>query len=104
MSSRIDEFRNFVQKHPKLKFEVRDGNRTWQDIYEEWDLLGDNESFDKYKNTTGGIESVGGQETLRSVMNYVKGLNPDKITNTLGTVQKILGIFQSFNQCNSRFF
>ena len=44
-----EQFKEFVGKHPLLKFEVRDNKRTWQNIFEEWDLLGgEDESWKKY--------------------------------------------------------
>lgn len=95
---KIDEFKKFVKDHPLLKFEVRDKTRTWQNIYEEWSLLGEGDSsWDKYsekpKNT---FNSVEGQETLRNVMNYVKKINPDTVSKTLNNVGKVAGILQGF--------
>ena len=49
MSSRMDDFRKFVRKYPKLKDEVRDGKTTWQSIYEEWVLYGDKNDWSKYE-------------------------------------------------------
>jgi len=93
----IDEFKEFVKKYPKLKFEVREGKRSWQSIYEEWTLLGDDGSWDSYKGSKGIKSNSGeGQEFIQSALKYVKKLNPDDITKTIGTVQKVLGIVQSF--------
>ena len=39
--SRMEEFRAFVNKYPLIKNEVRDGNKTWHNIYEEWVLFGE---------------------------------------------------------------
>ena len=42
------KFRNFISKYPLVKQEVLNGNRTWQQIYEDWVLLGEQDSiFDK---------------------------------------------------------
>ena len=49
MSSRMDDFREFVRKYPKLKDKVRDGKTTWQSIYEEWVLYGDKNDWSKYE-------------------------------------------------------
>ncbi|NLG82118.1 MAG: hypothetical protein GX490_06345 [Bacilli bacterium] len=94
----IEEFKEFVRKYPRLKNEVREGKRTWQSIYEEWVLLGDDGSWDAYKEETpSNNTSSEGQEFIRSALNYVKKINPDDITKTIGTIQKVLGLVQSFS-------
>ena len=98
MANSVEEFKEFVKKYPKLKFEVRDGKRSWQSIYEEWTLLGDDGSWENYKEAAeSNIDSVENQEFIRKALNYVKKINPDNITKTIGSVQKVLSIVQSFN-------
>lgn len=98
MKNSMEEFKVFVKKYPKLKYEVRDGKRSWQSIYEEWTLLGDDGSWETFKgDQETKLESVEGQEFLKKALNYVKKLNPDDITKSIGTVQKVLSIVQSFN-------
>lgn len=99
MGQSMDEFKEFVRMYPKLKFEVRDGKRTWQNIYEEWNLLGDDdESWNQYKDNKKDIlDSVENQEVLRSVIGYVQKINPDNINKTLTTVQKLVQIFQGLS-------
>ena len=51
MESRMDEFKVFVSKYPLIKEDVRNGNKTWQQLYEDFVILGeDDESFKKYRN------------------------------------------------------
>ena len=90
-----EQFKEFVKNHPLLKFEVRDNKRSWQNIFEEWDLLGEGDkSWNKYveneKKDT--LETVPGQETIRNVMGYIKKINPDSITKVLGNVNKIASL------------
>ena len=50
MDSQLDEFKQFVRKYPGLKYDVRNGKATWQSIYEEWYLYGEEDSqWEKYK-------------------------------------------------------
>ena len=50
MESRIDEFRTFVRKYPRIKDDVKNGLKTWQSLYEDWVLLGEEDSvWDIYK-------------------------------------------------------
>ena len=50
MSAKMEEFRTFVSKHPLLRDEVRNNKFTWQNVYEEWVLYGeDDDSWKKYE-------------------------------------------------------
>ena len=37
----IEQFREFVRKHPHLRNEVKQKQTTWQELFEEWYLLGE---------------------------------------------------------------
>ena len=45
MESKLEQFKDFVRRHPLLRDEVRNNRRTWQSIYEEWVLYGENDSI-----------------------------------------------------------
>ena len=104
MESRIDEFRNFVKKYPKIKDVVKSGNKSWQTLYEDWVMLGEDDSvWDIYKSTTSTsdfgskkIDELLTTSNIKNVIDYVKKINPDNISKTLNTVQKVLQITQSF--------
>ena len=42
--SKVDEFKEFVRKNPKLLSYVKKGESSWQKFYEIYDLYGDNET------------------------------------------------------------
>ena len=101
----MDEFREFINKYPGLKNEVKNGNKTWQNIYEDWVILGENDSkWNIYKLDK--ISDIGSKKidellttsNIKNIVEYVKKLNPDTISKTLNTVQKVLQITQSFGQ------
>ena len=93
MSTRMDEFRDFVSRYPLVREDVVSGKKTWQNIYEDWVILGENNSiWDKYKESKKETIDLLSSENLRNIMNYVKKINPDSISKTLNTVQKILQI------------
>lgn len=50
MASRMNEFREFVSKHPLVRNEVLNGKKTWQAIYEDWVILGEEDgSWKQYE-------------------------------------------------------
>ncbi len=96
MASRMNEFRDFVSRHPFVRDDVVNGKRTWQNIYEDWVIFGEeNDMWKKYqkeekKETIDLLSS----ENLKNIMGYIKKINPDSISKTLNTVQKVLQITQ----------
>ena len=38
----VEKFREFVKLHPHLRNEVIQKQTTWQELFEEWYLLGEN--------------------------------------------------------------
>lgn len=99
--SRMDEFKTFISKYPKIKEDVINKTYTWQQIYENWIILGEDDLFfEKYKTnnqkTSNTLEDMLSQANLKSIINYVKNIDPDSINKTLNTIQKVLQITQSF--------
>lgn len=117
MSVKMDEFRVFVSKHPLLREEVRNNKFTWQNIYEEWSLYGEEDvAWKKYEkvetdNLNDSIDNISNNkvkeenkqdstvnlDSIKSIMNYVQKINPDSLNKTLNTVQKVIQIAQTFS-------
>ena len=99
MASRMNEFREFVSKYPKLREEVRKGNRTWQSIYEEWVLYGEGENWQEFRNQSDNnqnkLNPLKNVSSLKDVFGYMKKINPDDLNRTLNTVQKVIQIAQT---------
>ena len=106
MESRIDQFRNFVRKYPGIKDVVKNGNKTWQALYEDWVMLGEDDSaWDIYKSVPNSsdlgskkLDELLTTSNIKNIIEYVKKINPDNISKTLNTVQKVLQITQSFGR------
>jgi len=107
----MDEFREFVKRYPKLRDDVRTGKRTWQNIYEEWSILGekDNQWADyreenkqnRSANNTNNNQNVPLNESIKNIIGYIQKLNPDSINRTLNSIQKVIQIAQSFGPKNT---
>jgi ethanolamine ammonia-lyase large subunit len=41
----VQEFKKFVKRHPKLITEVRKGTKTWQELYEDWTIIGEKDDY-----------------------------------------------------------
>ena len=106
MESRMDEFREFVKNHPKIRDEVRTGRRTWQNIYEEWVIYGEeDEQWRSYRQEIRGgspISSDGNNisfniDSIKNIFGYIKKINPDSLNRTLNSVQKVIQIAQGIS-------
>ncbi len=111
MESRMNEFKKFVSLHPLLRDEVKNGKRTWQNIYEEWVLYGESETiWGKYvivdnkgdatksnrESKSMGFSNILNNEGIKNTLDYIKKIDPNKINNTLNNMQKVIQIIQTF--------
>ncbi|MEK6453948.1 YlbD family protein [Caldifermentibacillus hisashii] len=110
----IEQFKNFVKKHPELIKEVRTGKNTWQELYEEWYLLGeDDPKWAKYsktgKTTSIKEETKSNNESKNALFNqlitYLKNMDVNQLQHYLGqmseaidSVQQLLGQIRDTDQ------
>ena len=100
MASRMNEFREFVRKYPLLKETVHNGQNTWQTIYEEWVLYGEDDRWNQYLQRETKKENEQKTNNLsfngvKKVFDYAKNINPDNLNKTLNNVQKVIQIAQT---------
>lgn len=111
----IQEFRQFVQQHPKLIQEVRQNRTGWQPYYEKWVLLGEEDpSWQAYKNgqnanaereTAAEAESEAEQtekeseETGKEMFNKVMGMaNQLDLQKLQGHIHHLNGALENIKQ------
>ncbi|MDE5566109.1 MAG: YlbD family protein [Anaeroplasmataceae bacterium] len=100
MSAKLDEFKEFVKKHPLIKGMVDSKQKTWQELFEDYCMLGE-EAFpeEQVKEETAvevkkETKSLGATEDLiKTVVGYVKKIDPDQVTKTVTSIQKVLELF-----------
>jgi ferritin-like metal-binding protein YciE len=113
----VQQFKQFVMKHPLLVKEVRDGKKTWQDLFEEWTILGEKdkiwEKYQKVSNeeedddlneeTEGNNEQKGPQ--MADLLSMLKSINLNDIQghvkNLSGMMATVQGLLQSFQSTPS---
>ena len=108
MSEKLDEFKQFVKRHPLLKQEVLAKRKTWQQLYEEYVILGEDE-FSAFteekakeevtedsKETKPAKKDSSTEDLIKNIVGYVKKIDPDQITKTVTSIQKVLELFSSF--------
>ena len=95
--AKIDEFKMYVKKNPKLINYVKDGSMTWQGFYEIYDLYGeDNNVWSKYLSNTD--EEVTGTKkssisSVSDIVKMVKNMDVDKVQEGITSLQKAVDLF-----------
>jgi hypothetical protein len=114
-SDKVNEFKQFVRKHPGMIKEVRNGNKTWQNFFEEWSLLGEE---DNHWNDYNGKETVSGKGNTNKkkrsspnadqIFSMIKNIDLNQMQQyvsqfggAMATAQELLQMFQSNQSSNS---
>jgi predicted metal-dependent hydrolase len=111
-SASVEEFKYFVKRHPSLISEVRKGKTTWQELFEEWYLLGEESS--KWKSyeaevavsteqkKTNDESSENKTDFLSSILGSLKNMDINQIqqhasslSQALGAISGVISQFQS---------
>lgn len=104
MGQKLDEFKEFVKKHPLLKQEVYSKRKTWQQLYEDYVILG-SDAFSEYQEEKKDKEEAPKTEEkknpqtedlIKNLLGYVKKIDPDQVTKTVTSIQKVLELIGSF--------
>ncbi|MCA1053389.1 YlbD family protein [Rossellomorea aquimaris] len=104
---KVKEFKEFVRKNPKIIKDVRNGNTNWQDLFEDWYILGEEDTrWDSYRdgeksseakavdsNKNGWFDSVG--ELVKNMDANQLQSHINNISEVLGTVQGVISQFSS---------
>lgn len=90
-----DEFKLFARKHPELVKYIKNGETSWQKLYEIYDIYGeDNNAWSDYlKNNTENITKTT-DYNFKSITEKLKNLDFNSIQEHITTAQKALGIVQ----------
>jgi len=91
----IEEFKAFVKKHPNTLEDVRNGKATLQELYEDWYLLGENDSKwqqDSSDTNRSGKDSKG--DWLTSILGSLKKMDPEQLQHNINHLSQALGAVQ----------
>jgi len=111
----LNQFKAFINDHPKLRREIRKNGKSWQDIYEQWVLLGEEdehwvqykeestehkESEEKDSNNSKAFDLK--PDLVKQVLKYAESVDVNKLQNqvqqlskTIGTIQEVVNQYQS---------
>ncbi|AMX84148.1 cytosolic protein [Geobacillus subterraneus] len=93
----VEQFKQFVKKHPKIIQEVRSGKKTWKQVYEDWYLFGeDDEIWDPYREASGKKkeEEKGTNKWLDKLAAMLGQLDAAEVQKHLANVQQAITAIQ----------
>jgi len=86
---RKEEFKAFVRNYPSFATYVQNKNTSWQELYELWDMYGDDDNvFSRYKSVS--------NNDLSGVINGIKNINMDNVKRNLNSIEKGIKLLQDF--------
>ncbi len=99
------KFKEFVRNNPKIIQEVRKGNATWQELYEDWYLLGEDDKRWETIGTESELEAKASSESKVDFMSNIIGMmkkmdvnqiqaHLNNLSEAVGAIQGILSQFQ----------
>lgn len=111
----VEKFKAFVKDKPELIKAVRTGKHTWQELYEDWYLLGEEDTiWDAYQSGEGkhqkpddAQEKPGEKQAdwMTSVMGSLKNMDVNQMqgyihnmSQALAAIQGVIGSFQGGGQ------
>ncbi len=99
----IEKFKDFVKRHPKLSEEVRNKKKTWQDLFEEWYMLGEeDESWKSFRGDGADQDDTADKGTKSDVipqlLQSLKKMDMHQMQYHLTNVNSAIGNIQQLIQ------
>ena len=82
------EFKNFVKKNPNLIKIVETGEKTWQELYEIYDLYGEsNDIWKEYINNSSN-------NNFKDIISLIKKIDLNTVQKGLNSLDKAIDAFK----------
>jgi|SRR5690625_3393418 len=92
-NNQIQEFKNFINNHPKLLEYVRSNGYSWQQYYEKWVLLGEKDPYwDQYRfsNRREFEDNPATEKALKQLGHFVNNINVSKVQKQVNELNNII--------------
>ncbi len=94
MDDKSNNFKMFVRANPFLISYVRDKKKTWQELYELFDIVGDDEeAWNKYLDGSSSSNNSSSGFKFDDLVKMAKNIDVDKVQEGITSLQKTLSLF-----------
>lgn len=94
----ILQFKEFIKSNPQLIQEVRKGNVTLQELYEDWYLLGEEDKrWETAEPKTSSEPETNGDskgDWMGNIIGMVKKMDPNQVQHHINNLNQALGAIQ----------
>lgn len=92
--TKLDNFKKFISKHDEFIDIVRNTNTSWQDLYELYDLYGENEEvWKKYIKTTSNSNL-----SIKGLLNTIKSIDVSSLEENITSIQKAVSLVEELTK------
>lgn len=91
----LQEFKTFINKHPKLLEKVRRNGHSWQEYYEKWVLLGEEDPYwQDFGNSgyDGNKSEQSTNELFNQFTQLVDKVNVPKVQKQIGELNNVITV------------
>ena len=95
-------FKSFVRLHPELADKVVRGTVSWQQLYEIYELYGNNSSvWNTYFTKESVTDTItSGASTIKDFISNLKNIDIDSVQKGITNIQKTIGLLQDIGITN----
>ena len=86
---KMENFKKFAASKPFLKKKVENKETSWQELYERYDIYGENDDIFKENEIENKRKT---NDSFSSFMDMLNSIDIDKITEGLNGMKKVLSI------------
>ena len=99
-----ETFKLFVRKHPELASSVLKGKTSWQQLYELYELYGENNSIWNTYFTKETITDTitSSASTIRNFISNLKNIDMESVQKGITNIQKTIGLLQDIGLTNNK--
>jgi len=97
-----ETFKSFVRLHPELADKVVRGIVSWQQLYEIYELYGNNSSvWNTYFTKESVTDTItSGASTIKDFISNLKNIDIDSVQKGITNIQKTIGLLQDIGITN----
>ena len=95
---KMETFKKFASTKPFLKKKVDNKETNWQELYERYDIYGEEDDIFKESTTSTNNKERKGPDSFSSFMDMLSNIDIDKITEGLNGMKKVLSILSEVTQ------
>lgn len=98
--NKLDEFKIFIKKNPRLIDKVQANEYSWQQLYETYDIYGESHPLFTNKHNENIAKKEANTDSLKNTFSFLKNIDMDKVSENLQSLKKVIGALGELTSLN----